>query len=289
MKRFSDLNPIATAVYYLCVLGITMFSMQPLMLCISLVTSILTCVYDRSVKVKGHIFTAVLFLIAAVLNPLFVHNGVTVLFYLNDNPFTLEALVYGIVAAGMIAAALYWLRSMSAVLSSDKIMYIFGRFAPKIALIISMSLRYIGLFKERFRKIQNTQRALGLYDDGNLIDALRGRARVLSILITWTLENGIVTAESMEARGYMSGRRTSYAPYRIHMADISFIALSLALTAIAIIGLRNTQTVFYPDMRFELFTPWGIAGAAAFALLCLLPIIINIKEAVKWRLLISKA
>ena len=188
----------------------------------------------------------------------------------------------------MIAAALYRLRGMSAAFTSDKVLYLFGRVSPKLALMLSMSIRYVGLFRIRFRKIQDTQRALGLYDDGNLIDAVRGRARVLSVLITWTLENGIITAESMESRGYGSSRRSSYAVYRIHTADIAVILLCVILDAVTVIGEINTKIDYYPKLGFELFTPWGIAGAAAFALLCFLPIIINVKEAVRWRSLISE-
>lgn len=288
MRRFEQMNPITTAFYYLCVLGVTMFSMQPVILCISLFSSVLCGVFDRSAGRRAHIFSAVLFIIAAVINPIAVHNGSTVLFYLNDRPFTLEAVVYGIAAACMITASLYWLRSLSKAMTSDKVMYIFGRFSPKTALIISMSIRYIGLFRLRWRKIQDSQRALGLYDDGNLIDAVRGRARVLSILITWTLENGIVTAESMEARGYGGMRRTSYSDHRIHTADVALMAVFTILTAFTVAGLTNTSAVYYPDLRFYLFTPWGIVGAAAFFALCLLPPLINLKEAIRWRILTSK-
>lgn len=288
MKRFDQMNPITVAFYYICVLVITMFSMQPLILCISLFSSVLTCVLDLSAGRRAHIFSAALFVIAAVINPIIVHNGATALFYVNDHPITLEAVVYGIAAACMITAALYWLRSLSKVLTSDKVMYIFGRFSPKIALIISMSIRCVELFRQRWRKIQDTQRALGLYDDGNLIDALRGRARMLSILITWTLENGIITAESMESRGYGSRRRKNYAPYRMHSADVILMSVFAALTAVTIIGLCNTCAVYYPDLSFELFTPWGIAGAASFGLLSVLPLIINAKEALRWHLLISE-
>ena len=286
MKRFEELNPWALFVYYLSVIGITMFSMDPLLITVSLVSSVLCCigVCDR----RAHLFALAVFIVAAVLNPIFVHKGATVLFYVNDRPFTLEATVYGLVAAAMIAAALYRLRGMSAAFTSDKVLYLFGRVSPKLALMLSMSIRYVGLFRIRFRKIQDTQRALGLYDDGNLIDAVRGRARVLSVLITWTLENGIITAESMESRGYGSCRRSSYAVYRIHTADIAVILLCVILDAVTVIGAINTRIDYYPKLGFELFTPWGIAGAAAFALLCFLPVIINVKEAVRWRSLISE-
>lgn len=288
MKRFEQLNPFAIAVYYLCVLGLIMFSMNPLLLLIALVTSIVSAVLSGAATKKAHLFSAAVFLIAAVLNPLFVHKGATVLFYLNDRPFTWEATFYGLTAAMMLVSALYRLRELSRTLSSDKVLYLFGRFSPKIALLLSMTLRYVALMKLRWRRIQDAQRALGLYDDGNLIDAVRGRARVLSILITWTLEKGIVTAESMESRGYGIGRRTSYAVYRVHLADVIWMIICAALTAVTAVGVKLSTAQFYPVTNMDLLNPWGAAGAAAFTLLSVMPLMMNVKEAIRWRRSLSK-
>lgn len=287
MKRFEEMNPAAIAVYYICVLAVTMFSMNPLLLGIALVTSVLTAVVSGTANRRAHLFSAAVFVVAAVLNPLFVHKGMTVLFYFNNRPFTLEAMCYGLCAAAMITAALYRLRDLSKTLSSDKVLYLFGRFSPKLALLLSMAIRYVSMFKQRWRKISDSQRALGLYDDGNLIDAARGRARVLSVLITWTLENGIVTAESMESRGYGSGRRTSYATYRLHTSDLVLIFVCFMLTTITVVGVRFSRAVYYPELSMDLLSPWGTAGAAAFALLSVLPLLINAAEVIRWRSLRS--
>lgn len=288
MKTFDTMNPLCAAFYYLCVLGITMFSMNPLLLVISLAASIANAAIQNAASRRANLFAVIVFLIAAIINPIVVHNGETALLYFNDNPITLEAVMYGIFAAVMIVSALYWLRGMTKVLSSDKVMYLFGRISPKLALLISMSLRYVELFKQRWRRIQESQKALGLYDDGNLIDAVKGRARVLSILITWALENGIITAECMEARGYGSRRRSSYSAYRFHLSDGLFIIICAVLTALTVIGVYHSSVVYYPSVQMELWNPWGIAGAAAFALLSILPLIMKGKEAVKWRILLSK-
>ena len=286
--RFEQLNPFTVAVYYLCVLGIIMFSMNPLLLCIALLTSILSAVFGGTADKRAHIFSLAVFLIAALLNPIFVHKGATPLFFLNDNPVTLEATVYGLCAAGMLTAVLYRLRDLSKVMTSDRVLYLFGRFSPQIALLLSMAIRYTALLRVRWRKIRDSQRALGLFDDGNLIDAVRGRARVLSILITWTLENGIVTAESMESRGYGTGRRTSFAVYRVHKYDVLVILICVLLTALTAVGIYHSRAAFYPALSMNLLTPWGITGAAAFTVLSVLPLIINGREAIRWRLLLSK-
>lgn len=288
MKRFEQLNPFAIAVYYLCVQGLIMFSMNPLLLFIALLTSAVSGVISGTATKRANLFSLAVFLVAAALNPLFVHKGATVLFYLNDRPFTLEAALYGLTAAMMLTSALYRLRELSKALSCDKVLYLFGRFSPKIALLLSMTLRYVSLMKIRWRRIQDSQRALGLYDDGNLIDAARGRARVLSILITWTLEKGIVTAESMEARGYGSARRTSYAVYRVHNGDVVWMILFTALTAVTAVGVRMSTAQFYPVTNMDLLNPWGLAGAAAFTVLSVLPLMMNLKEAIRWRRSLSR-
>lgn len=287
MRRFHDHNPIAVALYYLGVTAITMFTMDPVILTISLFASVLNYALYAKGGVKPHIFSAVLFLALAVLNPLVNHNGMTVLFYLNDRPITAEAAVYGVFAAGMVTASLYWLRSFGKAMTSDKLLYLFGRLSPKISLILSMAIRYVELFRARWRKIQQAQRALGLYDDGNLIDALKGRMRVLSVLITWALENGIITAESMDARGYGCGRRTSFALYKIRIGDVVFIAVCAVLAAGAILGLNTASVSYYPQMRMDSANPLSMAGYCCFGILALLPIMMNTKEAIRWRYLIS--
>jgi energy-coupling factor transport system permease protein len=287
MKRFDEMNPAVVLFYYLCVITVAMFSMNPILLAISLSTSVLTyCLYHES-RPREHLFSLLLFLVLTLINPLISHNGVTVLFYLNSRPFTLEATLYGVNASAMIAASLYRLRSMSRELTGEKVIYIFGRFSPKTALILSMSLRGVSLFKRRWREIADAQRALGLYRDNNLIDAVRRRMRVLSILITWALENGVVTAESMDARGYGSRRRTSYAIFRFTLADLLFILVTAALAALTIIGSTAAAFDFYPAITADLNAPLSIAGYIGYAFLCILPIIINTKEAIRWRCLRS--
>ena len=259
MREFHEYNPIAVAAYYLCVTAVTMFTMNPVVIGISLFASVINYILYAKNGIKPHLFSLVLFVIMAAVNPLINHNGMTVLFYSQRPSDHLGGDALRTVAAAMITAALYWLRSFSKAMTSDKLLYLFGRLSPKISLILSMAIRYVELLRVRWRKIQDSQKALGLYDDGNLIDALRGRARVLSILITWTLENGIVTAESMDARGYGTGRRTSFRLFRFKAADILLITFCAALAAIVIVGLNAARRRLVPDDQSGIL-PVGARG-----------------------------
>lgn len=72
-----------------------------------------------------------LFLLVAVTNPLFSHNGVTPLFFMNGNPVTLEAVVYGVFISVMVVGVLFWCKCYNEIMTEDKFLYLFGRIIPK--------------------------------------------------------------------------------------------------------------------------------------------------------------
>ena len=137
MRTFADSNPVASAIYFFSVTGIAMFSANPVISAISLVGAITLYLMNNGRKsLSLHLFSAGLFAVMALVNPLVSHNGATVLFVMNNNPITLEALIYGVCAAVTVIAVLYWFRSFSDVMTADKLLYLFGALSPKLALTL---------------------------------------------------------------------------------------------------------------------------------------------------------
>lgn len=289
MRRFADHNPVAVTVYFLAVSGVCMFSMDPVILGLSLMGA-LVCqgLVGEGGKWRIHLYTLLLFAGMALINPLISHNGVTVLFVMNHNPVTLEAMVYGVAAGGMIVAVLYWFRAFTAVMTSDKLLYVFGSLSPKLALMLSMALRYVPLFTRQAGRVSQSQKALGLYKEDNLIDRMKGGMRVFSVMVTWTLENGIITADSMSGRGYGTGRRTRFSIFRWRADDVVLLVLSLLLAALTLLTLADRTVAYYPVIRISPVNARNLAGFIAYGLLTLLPAIITGKEALKWHCLRSK-
>ncbi len=288
MRRFADYNPVAVAVYFLAAAGVCMFTMEPVLLAISFVGALISLGVTGEIRRwKIHLYTMLLFAGMALMNPFISHNGVTVLFVMNHNPVTLEALVYGIAAGGMIVTVLYWFRSFTAVMTSDKLLYIFGSLSPKLALMLSMALRYVPLFVSQAHKVNQSQKALGLYKEDNLIDRVRGGMRVFSVMVTWTLENGIITADSMTARGYGTARRTRFSIFRWTRGDVLILLASLLLTAITLWGNADRTFTYYPAVTCTPLTARTMTGFLSYGLLTLLPAIITGKEAFKWHCLRS--
>ncbi len=289
MRIFADSNPIAAALYFFAVTGIAMFSANPVISVISLFGAIVIFLMNNGRKsLSTHFFSAALFTVMALVNPIFSHNGATVLFVMNNNPVTLEALIYGVCAALTVIAVLYWFRSFSQIMTADKLLYLFGALSPKLALTLSMTLRYVPLFGTQIKKVHASQKALGLYKDDNIVDSFKGGMRIFSIMITWALENGIVTADSMTARGYGVGKRSRFSLFRFKAEDIFLICSTLVFSVFSIYGAIGAEFEFYPFISVPEADFRNIIGYASYGLLNLIPVIIGVKEELKWKYLKSK-
>ena len=106
---------------------------------------------------------------------------------------------------------------------------------------------------------------------------------VLGCLTTWALEGSIVTADSMRARGYGTAKRTNFRIYRLTGRDILLLAV-MGLLSAAVLILGGTAASFTPAYSADP-VGWGLAAYGAFLLI---PVILHVKEAILWHILISK-
>src|SRR5699024_973800 len=192
VSAFESYHPIVLFVFFASCIFFTMFLMHPLYLVISLFSSILLLSNLIGLRdtMKTLLYTLPIFLLIAISNPIFSHKGVTPLFYVNYNPITLESIFYGLAMATMIVSVMFWFRCYNLVMTSDKFICLFGNFIPTLALIISIALRLIPKLKNQIKEISNSQKTLGMYiDNGNIFERIKSGFRILSILITWALEN----------------------------------------------------------------------------------------------------
>lgn len=291
MRSFKDYNPIAVFLFFLGVIVPSMFIMDPVLLCISLggACALHFTLNGRS-GFKGFWLFPVVVLAGLILNPLFNHNGATVLFVLNNNPVTAEAAMYGLTMGIMISGVLLWFRSFTQIMTSDKLLYIFGAVSPKLALILSMVLRYIPLFRRQITKTNQAQKAMGLYKEENTIDKLKGGMRIFSVMVTWALENGVITADSMTARGYGVGRRSQFALFKWRKSDKIFLLVTLACVGVVIwaISAKAVGYTFYPKLIPTKASVSGFCGYIVYAVLAVIPVFITVKEVKQWQSLQSK-
>ena len=290
MKSMNGYHPLTVILYYAALSAVVMITMNALLIVIGLISS-LTCYFmiRRSRDARSDLYFALLFLIMVAVNPIFSHKGVTVLFVLNDTPVTLEAFLFGIFASAMAIEMIYFFRSLSVIMTEDKLLAVFGVFSPKAALILSMALRYVPLFGRQAGKIEKSQKALGIYKEDSVPDALRAKLRIFSVLCTWALENGIITADSMSARGYGVRKRTEYKIYKFTKADALFLSISAALLAVVVSGALAgaLKCDYYPTFKLAKPSLLSYIAYVSYALLAFIPIITETGERIKWKYLTS--
>jgi len=286
---FAGFHPAVNLLYFAAVIGFAMFLMHPAALAISFVCAAFYAVYLGGKKTlrRGTVFMLPVFIATAALNPLFNHQGGTILAYLpNGNPVTLESAMFGIAAAAMLVTVIAWFSCLNKVMESDKFVYLFGRILPALSLILAMSLRFVPRFAGQIKVISNAQKCIGRdVSKGNIAQKARHGIKILSIMVTWALENAIDTADSMKARGYGLPGRTAFSIYRFDARDGKALVFILACAAIVIAGTITEVYRFryFPTIRGEWAgLPTVIVFAAYFAL-CLFPIIVNIREDLLWR------
>ncbi len=221
-------------------------------------------------------------LAAALLNPAFNHEGATVLAYLpSGNPLTLESVAYGFAAAVMLAAVILWFSCYTAVMTSDKFVYLFGRVIPALSLVLSMTLRFVPRFRAQLHVVTETQRCVGRgVSDGLMLRRVKNAVAILSIMLTWALENAIETADSMKSRGYGLPGRTAFSIYRFDSRD------KAALCWLIFCGFYIAAGWLAGGLYFRYFPTIKGVGAGAFPIsfqavylaLCLTPVVLNLHE-----------
>ncbi len=292
---FSTHHPAVTLTFFVGVIVLCVLVQQPVLQAIGLAGAALyyICVRGRDAwrLLAG---LALAFVVLATINPLFDTLGDTMLFtWLNGRPFTLEALAYGASTACMFVSIMLWFACYARVMSSDKFGYLFGNRAPALTLVLTMTLRLVPSYARKARQIATARRCAGLsMTKGSLRQRAGDGASLLSALTTWALEGSVTTADSMRSRGYGTndGAPARYAHYRFGARDAALFALIIVCITITCTALATgaLAVAYIPAIDIPPMPPLGIAALIAFAILVLLPSLVDAKEAITWRFSLSR-
>lgn len=293
MDAFFKLHPAVNFIFFAFVLALSMFIMNPICLALSLVCAFVNAVYLnglRTIKLCLK-FILPMVLLIVLINPVFNHQGVTILTYFPwDNPLTLESIVYGIASAALLSSVVLWFSVFNSVMTSDKIVYLFGKIIPSLSLVLSMSLRFVPKFSAHLKNVRNAQRCIGRdVSDGSAVSRIKNGIRIISIMLSWSMENAIETADSMKSRGFGLKGRTAYSIYKFDRRDLVVLIivalLGVSVSVSAIMGVIDFT--YYPSIKGSLTDVPSLIVFFLYGILMLIPTILNIGEGIKWKRLRS--
>lgn len=277
---FGKCHPVVQMLYWAVILLTTVFVLHPVFLGVSFLGAFLFCVKQKGLKKTVWVYGCKLLpflLLIACINPAFNHYGVTELFRLKTGPVTLEAVLYGLILASVLYIAMLWFSSFHEIMTTDRFVYLFGRLSPDISLVLSMAMRFVPRFTRQLKKIRIGQQCIGRDMEGqNLFQKVRMSVREISMLLTWGLESGIDTADSMRARGYGTAKRTAYSIFTWTKKDKRILALLLLCYGIVLWGVYQGYAYAIYDPMIQIagvpVTIKSLLCYCAWTVCCLIPV-----------------
>ena len=239
------------------------------------------CAFAYSVKRCGKravIFNLCLLplvLVFALYYSSYHHFGVTVLRKnFIGNSVTLESFAYGLVIGLRFATLCMWLEAMFRVVSSDKVVYLFGKVSPLLSLFLTILLRLIPRIGQEAKRINLAQKGIGRgSNQGNIFQRLMNCLRIFSMLITWMISALVMESDSMRSRGSLLRGRMAFSIYRFDNRDRAFVIglfLCITLTIMGII-LGATDMWYNPRILWNRLNGLEIVTAIGYLVLCLMP------------------
>lgn len=278
--RFDSYHPMINFIYFTAAIACTVCFHHPVFLAISF-----ACAFLYSVKLNGwknllfNLCLIVLALAYAGWYSSYNHFGVTNL-QVNyiGNQITLESVVYGAVQGVTVAAVVMWLCCIFKLITADKVVYLFGRISPKLSLFLSILLRAIPRIKVRAKRIELSRQGIGRgIRQGNVWKRFLHLLSLISILITWTMEDFVESSNSMKSRGYSLRGRTAFSIYRFDNRDRGLvIAFFWCLTVVLMAVLLNQTTIhFDPVIIMNKITALSYGFYTVYAVFLLLPMVLQ--------------
>ncbi len=274
------LHPLSMLIFFLFTIILPAFTGNPYFYILSIIIGLImlfnTLPLSNVLKsIPGYLL---LFVLISCFNPLFYHDGDTILFYLNGKRVTLEALAYGMNSALMVIGVLIWCRIFTHFYTSDKIMYLFGTFSPKTAIIISMVLRLVPLYREHIGTYRNTQKLLGIFGEGTFFEKIQAEFKIFGGFLTWLLEHSMTTSDSMTARGYGVAKRKAYKLFTFKLSDALICCITAVASGYIIYAIITGafSTVFYPSLILPTFSVKSIVAFLLFGIVSVTPTVRDI-------------
>ncbi|WP_160719036.1 energy-coupling factor transporter transmembrane component T [Bacillus sp. USDA818B3_A] len=288
--RFDRFHPLVSFLFYAGAAALLILMLHPIFLFISsLLVLMINILHDRLQGIRRwSVFMLTTFLLMVIMNPLFNERGRHLLFELNDHRFTLEAVVYGGMNALSIIGIIALFVSYNVIMTPNKLLFLFAKILPQFAVLLMLTLRFIPLMRRRLEDISLVQKSKGLsVSQGRWGARMKTGMLYVQTLLTFSLEEAIQTADSMKARGYGKGPRTTYEYFKIKQSDIAALIYLLLLFSFIVVERISGFGVLtiYPIMESWHLSILDTAVLIGYSMFLGFPILVEAGGMLRWRLL----
>jgi energy-coupling factor transport system permease protein len=289
-SRFNAFHPAINFSYYIGSIALIMLFLHPIFLIAALTILIgIHIVHDRCISLQHWLFFMIITgILIFIMNPLFNERGRHLLFEILGHRVTLEATIYGGMSALSIIGVMMLFVSYNEVMTPNKLLFLFSKILPQFAILLMLTLRFIPLMRRRLTEISDVQSSKGISIlHGTWIERIQKGMLYIQVLLTYSLEEAIQTADSMKARGYGQSNRTTYEYFRFKKPDLIAMVYLSVLFSINLFGRFSGYGFLsiYPILESINPSPLEIIILVCNLMFLSFPLFAELGGFVRWQLL----
>lgn len=271
------MHPTVIFSYFVICLLVMIFFFDPVILGIFFLSQSIFLLYCKGIyQGMKYVFGCMgLWLVCAGVNVLVNHRGTTVFGTIFGLPMTLECATYGFFTGVFLASSLLLFSCYNILMTSEKIMCLFGNVLPRFSLVFSMILRLVPKLKRDYEKIRENQKL---------------QTGIISALVGLALEDSLETGVVMKYRGYGADTtRTSIYARKMKPLDWALLSCFICFGGAGVFFYvsSGTRMEFFPYLAYTVGRNGWLSYGAIFVL-ANLPMMLNGMEEIKWRRIVSK-
>lgn len=282
-RDFKDYHVLTVTLIFMAMLIIVFSNDNPVILASIYIFIIGMIISSKEIEKfrLGFMYFIPVAILIVVINMFFVSAGSTTLFYLFHKRFTLEAIIYAVVMAFKLLAAIYLFMILEIMIDSDRAVSYFSSVMPKSTLMLMISFKLVPTMKERFKNLKEIYEIRGVvFNKKKSKEKTESYVPVLSILLEDSMEGSFDIGEAAYVRGFLSGKRSVYERQKFYSRDFKIIGLSISLIIFYCFSQFKHWVQFniYDGVTVINFINIGIAMIFTFIVVMTLVLIFNSKE-----------
>lgn len=281
-----SLHPAVVGVYFAVIIIFTALFVHPVFVLLNVAVSFAACLCCCKKEMSaGAPYTLGFGAAIILINPLLNSRGETVLFTFFGRNYTLQALIYGAVLAGIFICSINWFTCLGKVLDSDKILFLFGGKFPSVCRMLSMVIGLVPFFQSKMEEIRQVQGTVK-----NEKSRLKMSLGALNTAFGYAFEHAVRLSFAMKNRGWGAAKVSRYRTYPFKVRDAAVFLFCLMRSAgTAVLAFSDAcGASFTPVLQIAPMGPRQFAGAVCYVFFLMMPVILKVLKEIQWQFLKSK-
>lgn len=286
MTAITKYHPVTLVGYSILLVTMLMSNSHPIILTVYYIFLLCWLMLSKGMHhaFKEWLFGSSIILFFMILLPMNIHDGESLLFFMNDQAITKEAFFYAYMVGLKIACIAVAIQVIRELLPATKLFYVFYRLSPLVALGLMKALRLSYDIKKQIQEAWAVQRTLQHGVVKSRFDRIKYRLQAVVYIIGDSFEQLFALRSIAATKNYGVGKRNSFAYYQLQKKDGLLFVIAVGSVCIPQFYSEYFAFHFFPSSKLISYH-WSYLISF---LLVIFPIIIELKERIVWHYLQSK-